>query len=30
MSEVNDNDPAVLCDLCEKWVQTACIDIGET
>ena len=30
MSEVKDNDPAVLCDLCEKWVHTACIDIGET
>ena len=30
ISEVNDNDPAVLCNLCEKWVHTACIDIGET
>ena len=30
MSEVNGNDPAVLCDLCEKRVHTACIDFGET
>ena len=30
ISEVNDNDPAVLCNLCEKWIHTACIDIGET
>ena len=30
MSEVNDNDPAVLCDLSEKWVHTACIDIVES
>ena len=30
MNDVNNNDPAVLCDLCEKWVHTACIDIGET
>ena len=30
INEVNDNDPAVLCDLCEKWVHTACIGIEET
>ena len=30
MNEVKDNDPAVLCDLCEKWIHTTSISIGET
>ena len=30
INDVKDNDPAVLCDLCEKWVHTACIGIQET
>ena len=30
INEVKDNDPAVLCDLCEKWLHTACIGIEET
>ena len=29
-SEVKDTDPAVLCDLCEKWILTDCASIGET
>ena len=27
--EVNDTDPAVLCDLCGKWIHTDCASIGE-
>ena len=30
MNEVKDNDPAVLCNLCKKWIHTASISIGET
>ena len=30
MNEVKDNDSAVICDLCEKWIHTAWIGIGET
>ena len=30
MNEVKDNDPAVSCDLCKKWIHTASISIGET
>ena len=30
INEVKDNDLAVLCDLCEKWVHTACTGIEET
>ena len=30
INEVKDNDPAVLCNLCEKWVHAACIGIEET
>ena len=30
INEVKANDPAVLCDLCEEWVRTACIGIEET
>ena len=30
INDVKDNDSAVLCDLCEKWVHTACIGIQET
>ena len=26
-SEVKDTDPAVLCDLCEKWIDTDCASI---
>ena len=29
-SEVKDTDPAVLCDLCGKWIHTYCASIGET
>ena len=29
-SEVKDTDPAVLCDLCEKWIHTDCASIRET
>ena len=29
-SEVKDTDPAVLCDLCGKWIHTDCASIGET
>ena len=28
--EVKDTDPAVLCDLCGKWIHTDCASIGET
>ena len=28
--EVKDTDPAVLCDLCGKWMHTDCTSIGET
>ena len=30
INEVKDNDLAVLCDLCEKWVHTAFTGIEET
>ena len=30
MKVVNDNDPAVLRDLCKKWIHTAGIRIRET
>ena len=30
INEVKDNDPAVLCNLCGKWVHTASIGIEET
>ena len=29
-SKVKDTEPAVLCDLCEKWIHTHCASIGET
>ena len=29
-SEVKDTDPAVMCDLCGKWIHTDCASIGET
>ena len=29
-SEVKDTDPAVLCDLCEKWIDTDCASIEES
>ena len=29
-SEVKDPDPAVLCDLCEKWIHTDCASIEKT
>ena len=29
-SEVKDTDPAVLCDLCGKWIHSGCASIGET
>ena len=29
-SEVKDNDPAVLCDLCEKLIHSDCASIGGT
>ena len=29
-SEIKDTDPAVLCDLCGKWIHTDCASIGGT
>ena len=30
MNELKDNNPVILCDLCVKWIHTACLGIGET